>query len=284
MLSGNSGKTRMKSDATLRRNYTWTTFVTLSGEEGIKTYTERSGKDFVTGLTVRFPDINVSSLKPIESSKAKSIKDAALKYYGHAGPVFARFLMEQTKYLDDPEELRQHIEEKAALLADDSTLPSARRAARVFALLWQIGELMQVAELLPAKESIENPVRWAWETYLSSSEADALSPEVRSEAAIASWLNSNWDLAVVELGTIQKYRSTEAWYDDDIVYLPESTLGKIPDLVCNKNALKRHLFAKDALIKCGSKNYVHPHIPGIGKGKHLRLKKAYFKETKPDDV
>jgi hypothetical protein len=280
MLSGGTGKARMTSTALLRPEYNWTTFVTFSGEEGLRKYIERGGKELIAGHAVRFPDIDVSSLKPIDPERAKSIKDATLKHYGHAGPVIVQYLYNKG-FVADPEPIRESIEEKAAELAGESAPPTTRRAARTFALLWQTAELMQNAGLLPAQVDVSEPVFWAWETCLKSAEAEAFSPEERGKNAIQDWLLKNWGKTVVGLGADadKNYKETDAWFDDNYVYLPVTTLGKIPNVVGSPNALRKYLYKLGALEKADQKNFVHRHIPKIGKTTHLRLKCEHFGQS-----
>jgi hypothetical protein len=107
-LAGDVGKACMRPDSTLRRSYTWSTFVLLSGEKSLEQKIRDDGGQWTGGMAVRFPDVDVTGVNP---GVAKETIDAAQRisaHYGHAGLEFVRKLVESGLHRD-PNALRERI-------------------------------------------------------------------------------------------------------------------------------------------------------------------------------
>ena len=64
-LAGNVGKGRMRADATMRRSYSWSTFVILSGETSLEEKVSGDGGIWTGGMAVRFADIDLTGASRI---------------------------------------------------------------------------------------------------------------------------------------------------------------------------------------------------------------------------
>src|SRR4029077_10235351 len=95
MIASGVGKQRMRSDASLRSGYTWSTFAILSCESSLEEKIRNEGGEWRAGMAVRFVDIDVSAdmNRTVDSRTLAQIHQIH-QNYGHAGPEFVRRLLD----------------------------------------------------------------------------------------------------------------------------------------------------------------------------------------------
>ena len=281
MIAGGSGKKRMRADSTARDVSTWSTVVTVSSEKSLASIVSGLGETEVSGMHVRMPAINVSNLKPIEQQEARSILAAIRSNYGHAGPEFVKALFEKG-YAASPEKLIERIDQRQQALASKTSLPTAERAARNFAILMVCGEILVEASIVPVSvDAMSETVEWAWNNWLTGDDAKKLAPVSHSVDKLIEFLQNN-------PGKVKSIRHPDAatnevlaYFDDDTVYLPTSSIEKIPGLQSSKGAILNELEGRDMLIRQGTrkKNRTHSRIPKVGKSRpHYRIALSLYKD------
>src|SRR6185295_4645573 len=77
----------------------------------------------------------------------------------------------------------------------------------------------------------EWPVRWAWERFQRSSDAEALTPDEQAIASLRAWIAERWDVTIKSVdsgadGFDRKLNNREAvaWYDEAAIYVPAQRL------------------------------------------------------------
>jgi hypothetical protein len=61
-LAGGIGKNRMMADTTMRRSYSWSTFVLLSAESSLEEKIRGEKGTWTAGMAVRIPDVDVTGV------------------------------------------------------------------------------------------------------------------------------------------------------------------------------------------------------------------------------
>lgn len=272
--AGGGGKTRMRSDTTRRDTAAWTTFLTVSSERSLKHLIESTGRGMLSGDSVRIAEVNIGELSPIDPREAKAIKDSARANYGWAGPEFARAIV-KLGYQRNPEALKSRLDDCEGRLISDNTEPTTTRAARIFATLWAVGEIMLEAGIIPAPVSVadvERVVRWGWDSYLSSDTAKALNAAAASADALITWLHTSPG-HVRKVDDDRPYGGeTLAFYDADKVYIPTEHIGRLPPLTTGADVVLAELERRGLLERASAKNRAHnKKIPNRGKLPHYIL-------------
>ena len=162
MITGQTGKARMRRDATVRPSHQWRTLVLSCGEKPFAVLlAEGHGKRAHAGQLVRALDIPAKRTKnsafdlptPDFDLKAfvEEMKCAASGFYGTAGPAFVRMLIDAKI---DGDTVRSAVNAFAAKalegVKDDSG--QAHRAAQRFGIIATAGELAIKFGLLPWPE------------------------------------------------------------------------------------------------------------------------------------
>ena len=139
MVSGGTGKSRMNADTSLRTSYSWQTFVALSAEKTLQQAIEEGGGEWLPGISVRIPDINVSGVNAEVPPETMSEINKVKQNFGHAGPMFVKALIEAGLHAD-PDQLQRRIDALATKTAGSAN-SELRRAAIPFAVVACAGEL-----------------------------------------------------------------------------------------------------------------------------------------------
>lgn len=225
-ICGGVGKKRMTADAQARASYTWATFAILSGEVSLEEKIRADGGEWLAGMAVRIPDIDVTGVnRNVDQETLRKIGQIE-SHFGHAGPAFVEALIEHGLHRQ-AEPLRDRVLKGAKALAGGDNADSAMvRAATPLSLLMIAGELAKTFGLIPSAAAVQNAVTWGWNQFRQSSDAAVLDPEVKVIESIRGWLAERWDVTVKPVnanGGINN-RETIAWYDEDIVYVPKGRL------------------------------------------------------------
>lgn len=162
MLINGQGKARATKEAELRARSEWRVMLLSVGETRLTDKIAESGRKPKAGQLIRVVDIPADAgcgRGIFEETKgdppamfAKRVKEAALKYYGVAGPQFVSVLAENTAGV--AEAARAMIAETVrTLLADEPEQDGqSHRVAERFALIATAGEMARVALGLPWDE------------------------------------------------------------------------------------------------------------------------------------
>jgi putative DNA primase/helicase len=153
-LTGETGKGRLRADASARTPYTWRVLLLSSGETPIahrlkEDRYQRGGqsKELLGGATVRMIDIpadrafgafdqppHIPNFNP--AAFAEHMQEMAATYYGVAGPAFVKALLEEKV---DSETLRRAVDEFVASVTEPGAAGQLRRVARRFGLVATAG-------------------------------------------------------------------------------------------------------------------------------------------------
>jgi len=154
MLLNGMGKSRMRQDTSAREIAHWYACVLSSGERSIETHQTAAKIDHKVGQIVRITDVPVAIgplglFEDIHESKnaadfSGALRDAAARHYGHAGPMFVSYLIENYKNLGLSARLAKVIEEFGTNLSAQDA-----RVARSFAVIALAGELAIEWAILP---------------------------------------------------------------------------------------------------------------------------------------
>ena len=107
-------------------------FALLSNEHSLKVAIEGAGGKYKTGLSVRFPDVDVTGGARVSAEMLAQL-DQARTNFGHMGPLFVRHLID-AGWINRSEELKVVVSTVADELAGENAAPATRRAAQVFAM------------------------------------------------------------------------------------------------------------------------------------------------------
>ena len=276
MLAGGVGKRRMTSDAALREGYTWSTFVLLSAESSLEEKIRSDGGDWTAGMTVRVGDVDVTGVNRNVDRAILAGIGAIDEHFGHAGPAFVQGLIESGLH-SKAQDLRTGILDLATRLAGPGADSALNRAAVPFAILSMAGELAREFDLLPKDADVPRIVRWAWNRYRQSGDAQALDPQTQAVTNIQTWIAERWDSSIQQVEAEKIYRDAVGWYDDDAVYLPTERLrdaagGGLKEIEVARALDTRDLLAKRKDAECRFVAYV----PKVGKVKAYALRRSEF--------
>ncbi|WP_147041406.1 DUF927 domain-containing protein, partial [Skermanella aerolata] len=218
-IAGGVGKARMTAGAKLKTPYAWNTFAILSGECSLEEKVRGDGGQWATGMPVRFPDIDVTSVNRNAEQGVLNAIDAACRNHGHAGPAFVKALIDEGMHRD-PDRLRESVNQAARKLAGPGADSALIRAATSFALLHVAGQLAKAFNLLPASMEVSEAVNWAWCRFLASTDAVVLNPEDQAIGNIIRWIAERWGVTIRHVDGDGGMRDAVAWHDDRAVYLP----------------------------------------------------------------
>lgn len=186
MLANGHGKARAKKDGSSQDSVQWSALVLSSGEHSAEQQLKsgRLGKRSGGGLTVRMIDVPIQydemqsfeELGPFESSRefVNAMKQICRANYGHAGPAFVRFLLQdKDQHLASAQ---QKIQEFISRMYEDGDDAQVERVATTFGLIAAAGHLAVVAGVLPwAAESVDYGVETcfkAWRDHRGGGESE----------------------------------------------------------------------------------------------------------------
>jgi hypothetical protein len=229
-IASGIGKARMNAQAELKGRYAWQTFVIFSSECGLEAKVRGDGGQWQAGMAVRLADVDVTGVNRAAAQDTLNTIAGIDRHFGHAGPAFVHGLIRDGHHRNS-EDLRRQVDRAAALIAQEE-VGTRVRAATPFALLLVAGELAKALDVLPPSADVRGAVLWAWNRFLSSSEALALNPVEQAISNLRTWVAERWDVTVKSVdaawddasGVRVNNRETLAWYDPDAVYIPRSRL------------------------------------------------------------
>jgi hypothetical protein len=277
-LAGDVGKARMRSDSSLRRSYTWSTFALLSGEKSLEQKIRNDGGQWTGGMAVRFPDVDVTGVNPSVSSETIDSLHQIFTNYGHAGPAFVRELIANGLHRE-PDRLRERITKMARVIAGSGAKSPNIRAAMPFAILAIGGSLAQQFGILPSEADIEGSINWAWGRFCSSSDALAIDPEQQALVRIRQYVAERWDVTIksTDFTASVNNREAAAWYDKDTVYLPTNRVTEAAGDVLKEQRVAAVLHQGGYLSRRGGpKRIAIRWVPKIGRIDCYALKRSEF--------
>jgi hypothetical protein len=202
---------------------------------------------------------------------------------GHAGPAFVERLV-AARLHHAPDTLRDRILEQARVLAGSRSDSARLRAATCLALPLIAGQLAQDFNLLPWSVDIEAPVRWAWERFEKSSDAEALTPDEQAVALLRAWIAERWDVTIksVDIGA-ESYdrklnnREAVAWYDDSTIYVPAQRLREAAGETLKTQQIVKALADRDLISnRQDQRRATVRWVPKIGRIDAYALKRSEF--------
>lgn len=173
------GKQRANRIGGARKIQRWRVMAISSGEKTLESIMKEAGKQVNAGQAVRLLNIpakfkygvfnNLHGFKD-GRSLADHFKTTRLKYYGHAGPAFVRFLINERRNLN---ELLDAITNK---FIEQAVSNLEKRAASVFAIIGLAGELGIEYKILPWKEGSSLDAAFKaflhWQDFQGSSQTE----------------------------------------------------------------------------------------------------------------
>ncbi len=287
-LASGIGKARMTAGATAREPHRWKTFAILSSETSLEAKITADGETWTGGQAVRIADVDVTGINRLLDAQVFQRISSVSKHYGHAGPAFARGLIE-AGYHQRASEVRDKINEVARRLAhpkaDGKPVPgavadaAAIRAAMPLAILAIAGRLAQSFAILPAGNAIADAVQWAWTGFHESSNAAALDPESRAVGAIQEWVAARWNTSIHWLDAdVRPTRDALGWWDDDAVYLTPGALIEAAGSSMKEEALAKLLNDRDMIAKRKTPKHTYvAYVPKVGPlSKAYALSRSHF--------
>ena len=160
-VAGGIGKARMTAAAALKGQYSWATFVVISGECSLEEKVRQDGGQWMAGMAVRITDIDVTAVNRAVSQTTFDVIDGIFQNYGHAGPAFLQALV-AAGMQRHPDALRERVNRAAGQLAGKGADSARIRAALPFGLLLVAGELAKTFAILPETTAVSTAVQWAW--------------------------------------------------------------------------------------------------------------------------
>jgi hypothetical protein len=225
-LSGGISKGRMSSQITPRPQHSWRTFVLLSSEKSLAQKVAGDGGQWTGGMAVRFPDVDCSD---VDTNVPQDTLSEIAAIYRNYGSACVRFLVafKAAGLHREPDKLRRKILLAAANISGNGADGARQRAALPFALIGVCGNLAQQFNVLPKSAQINEAVKWGWQRFASSVEAQALDPEAHAFGNLRRWIAEHWDVAIKKTDT--PYRSSRTalgWYDNKAIYIPTARISE----------------------------------------------------------
>lgn len=280
MLASGAGKGRMKGDSEDQDTRTWKNFTVLSAEHGMVWSVEQAGRVANTGLTARCADLDCSGTIQIPDQDYFRMMALIKDNHGHIGPKFVVHLLAEGKRLGY-KAIRARIDAKSIALAGKGAASLILRAAGVFAVLWETGELLQAAGLLPScivEGEVERRIRDIWTAYHHSDEAKVLTPGSASidrlRETLYARMNGDVQPLVGEEG-VRNYKEALAWFGQKdltlIFYVRSAKIEELAGGVEKRRALITALKEAGVLIPAGEKTNTWDKLPGGFRLQHYQL-------------
>lgn len=277
-LAGDVGKSRMRTDSSLRRSHAWSTFVLLSGEKSLEQKIRDDGGQWTGGMAVRFPDVDVTGVNSRVAPETIDAVKQMFVHYGHAGPAFVRALVASGLHRE-PDLLKERINATARTLAGDGADSAKIRAAIPFAFLAVGGVLAQELGILPIEADVMRATWWAWERFCDSSDALSLNPDRQAVMNLRQHIAECWDVTIKNLEEDTRINNREAlgWYDKDTVYLPTNRITQAAGGVLKEQRIAAVLDEGGYLSRRGGPSRIAiRYLPGIGHVDCYALQRSEF--------
>jgi hypothetical protein len=280
MIAGGVGKGRMKSNSSDQKTRTWSTFCLVSSEHALVYLIEQAGREANTGFTARCADLDCSGVTQIPKAAYDEMLALIQNNYGHLGPLFVAHVIAEGERLREGDRLgfeiiRDRIKTKTVALVGGGATALIERAANVFSVLWQTGEMLQAAGLLP-ECNVEQRIREIWEAYHHSDEARALIP---GDAAVDRLRNALYARHGRDVHDIDAdsphYAETVAWFKQDgltvTYFVRADKIVEISGGARKRRSLTSALKEAEILKPSGDKTLTWDKLPGGFKMQHYRL-------------
>ena len=286
MVAEGSGRKRMKADTSERETKYWSTFAMLTSEIAISKIIEAAGEQALVGFTARFADINVDGYKSMSDANYKKLNKLLSTNYGWIGPAFVKHLVESGLSQDD---VNDAIDAKVQALVNGDKEASSlvSRSAQVFAILWQVGEMLEAAGLLSEGSDCGGRIRKIWASYRLSEVAAVLDPVQSAIETLRHALRTRIgvDVHPTSGNEDKKSRASVAWYVPLDVsnafpdgqppvefYVPKDELVKLAGGTVGVGPLREALEAAGILKRPEKKKLVyHQYVPKVGAVNAYRL-------------
>lgn len=267
MLAGDSGKTRLRADASLKNSYHWKTFSVFSGEKSLGEKVEESGEKWLPGMAVRFPDIDISEVNDHVAKQTIQSMENIRHHHGHAGPAFCEALLRDGLH-HDPSILRQKVDEMASALAGSDGSGALTRAAKPFALLLVAGELAKAYGIIPEETQTKEAVQWAWSNYMMSNDISVLDPEEKVIQNIGEWIKERWNVTIFATNTAEAKdsRKAEGWYKQgEAVWIPTKYIMAATGGEMKRSHVGKILKNRQLLVETRDESRLAVrYVPGVG--------------------
>lgn len=248
-------------------------FVMLTYERSLREFITSAGGTYNDGLSVRFPTVNVADGNSV-SAKVMGKVASVSKHFGHAGPAFIRWLIEQG-YVADPSKLKARHAALVTEIAGESAGLQLTRAAKVFALVALAGQLAEDAGLIDFNPLQD--VKTAFKTFKETDEARAFTGGGGAVDGFRSFIASEVGAKIIDAMNADavRNRSVIGWYTDKKIILNWEAMAdpRKYGMTCTRSELVKALKALGAVEMQGKNNYWHslPDEVGLGKLNNLRV-------------
>jgi hypothetical protein len=275
-IASGVGKARLTAEAMLKTPRAWNTFAILSGECSLEEKVRQDNGQWLAGMAVRFPDIDVTSVNRNAEQRVLDAVDAACRNHGHAGPTFVKALIAAGIHRD-PDGLRESVNQAARKLAGPGADSALIRAATSFALMVVAGQLAKAFGVLPAAMEVSEAVNWAWCRFLASTDAVALNPEDQAIGNIIRWIAEQWGVSIRHVDGDGGVRDAVAWYDNSAVYLPTERIREAAGGALKEQQIAKVLNDRGLLAKrTDAKRLAVRYVPKVGYVQAYALSRAHF--------
>jgi putative DNA primase/helicase len=158
MLSNGLSKVRMNRDSSAKKREQWKTSLLSCGERSIESHLNTGNVALKAGQEVRLVSVPIEGKYGIfdnlhgastASGFADALRDDARRHYGHAGPKFVAWLIENRESLKLGDGLAKKIDQ---LVQNKKLSAQELRVARSFGILALAGEVAISASILPFEE------------------------------------------------------------------------------------------------------------------------------------
>jgi hypothetical protein len=282
-----SGKGRLNQVADLKKTKGWRTFTMLTSERGISELVETASKRAAAvGMTARLADLDVTNARKIPHDEYLRMTSLLKANYGHIGPLFVDHLLASG---ETPEFILANINEHVRELVGEDSSSLIQRSAYVFGLLWEVGAIMTEAGLLPEGIGGSERIREMWSEYMSSAEAEALSPEQKAITTLRETLFAKRGNGVYQMDDEQRYAEALAWYREENVkkgevlvtfYVRNDKLADLAGGTLKQRALGTAL-KKVGIAVPASNGTTHGRLPNGAPVTHYKLAFTIEPEAPP---
>ena len=225
MLSDGQGKKRMDRSGKAQRVRVFRTLVCSSGEESIEERVGKSNRHLFGGQAIRFCDIDIrhEDLFVEDPQKAKALKFATSKHYGHAGPLFVEKLRIVLQNEQDSSDQSSRLEEITKELLGDETDPRKHRAASRFALCQLAGEIAKRFDLLPVELDPEELVKKVYNAWATDAGATATNDNKTAAKRLTQFIDERSGLSIIRVIDGQEQHDPrgrrDGWIDEKTGYV-----------------------------------------------------------------
>lgn len=260
--SSGAGKTRKSGrGAGLADSAEFCTFTVLTNEHSLMETVKGAGGTYKTGLSVRFPDIDVTGINRVDADVLTQV-DGMKDNFGHAGPAFVRYLINEGWH-NKPDALKKRVSDAAAEIAGEDAAPALRRAANVFAFVQVAGDLAASAGLIE-HEQVKPAVREAFKRFSTSDEGRATTGGDSLLDGLRSWVARNIGRTLInaEDAADPSFREARGWVTDKHIILDHALMADMKAMGLNgKRDTLLDALSKIGALEMSGRNRTHNKLP-----------------------